>query len=192
MSKLKEYLQKAGWFENRTIANKIAHLPLIGILPKSVQQFFFEYGELTIQSTFTNGELNQQIRFPDITFFSNPILIEYYSNDLYAINKPIDYSKGENDQHYYFSVILGRPLFAVANLDEQGIMFVDEQLNVYEQNFLGDFLWVGKNIVQGLENLLFRSGEMYMLDEAKLKWNPWIDNVDYPNLNPNLNGVNPW
>jgi hypothetical protein len=192
MSKLKEHLHKAGWFENRNIAEKISHLPLIGILPKSLQQLFFEFGGLTIQSIFSNGELSQKIQFPDASFYNNPVLIEYYSNKLYTPDKQIDLTLGEDDPHYYFSVILGRSLFAVANLDEQGVMLVDEQLNVYEHNFLGDFLWVGKNIEQGLENLLFRSGEMYILDEVKLTWKPLLDNVDYPPCNPKLNGVNPW
>lgn len=185
-------LPNAGWFEGRDISHSFLGLPLTAILPDKIIQVLTEFGGLTFESRFKTGELKQKVELPSAAFLGNKALATTYSNYTYKPGEKIDLKKGEENNWYYYSVLLGTPIYPISDLAENGVMLMDKFGNVYELNFLNDFYWVGHDILHGLEKLLYGEGSALLLGGGKNI--EWIgEQKEYkPPLNQNLNGIDPW
>lgn len=185
-------LPKAGWFEGRDISNTFSYLPLTSMLPDKIIRVLAEFGGLTFESMHQTGKRIQKIEMPSASFLGNQKLADFYLTYRYVLGDKIDLKKGKENNWYCYSVLLGTQIYAISNLEEMGLMFMDEFGNVYELNFLNDFYWVGKDIFHGLNKLLYGTGPSLLLGgENKTEWIGNLPEV-LPPLNKNLNGIDPW
>jgi hypothetical protein len=193
MSVLNNILAEAGWYPGRTI--QLPGNSLIAEqLPIAVKQFIAEFSGLNIRSYFESNQLIQEIEILTAEDFFNLYTSDEFVSNKFSSELKVDITKGENDETYYYSALIGIQLYPVAHLREQGTLFIDEKNNVYELNFLPQLNWIGNGVLRGIETCLFRNNEYMALDDINMIWitkdgNP--STLSLP-LNEVLDSINPW
>ena len=102
-------------------------------------------------------------------------------------------TNNENDE-YYYSVLIGKQICFVAKLKENNRLMMDEDGRFYLRNFISDFFWIANNPIDAFEQLLFGTNNSVLLDETNLEWVPPIGK-ELPFQNLPLNDKltkNPW
>jgi hypothetical protein len=180
-------LKDAGWHQGRNIKSKIEDNPLYKLFPKNVQNFFCEFGGLTL-----HVENKFEIMAIYINHFSNPKAFEYYDSNTYRINDEIDL--GKDDLTYYYSTLIGLQLYPVAGLIEHNTVLMDENGNFYIIDFIPQLIWISNNTFDALVKIVLGSSDISILNEHTLTWMAPVGkelNHILP-LNPLFRENNPW
>jgi hypothetical protein len=189
----KKILKQAGWFENRS-EFIICYDQLVKILPEEVLRFISSYCNLKVQSFSPDGKVWQEIEFFPDTVFCDLYLKQGIGDFKTDLLEKSDIIRGNEDEVFYYSQLLGTQLYPVADLKEQGLLLIDCNANVYDRNFLPQLNWVGKGFEEGLMNTLFGTKNYCALDDTNMVWvdrDGKLTDLDLP-LNQNLKQINPW
>lgn len=189
----KEILRQAGWFENRR-EFMVCYDQFATILPKNVLHFISNYSNLKLQLYTPDGKLWQEIEFYSATVFCDLYIRQKIGDIKMEITEELDIKRGNEDEVFYYSKLLGTQLYPVANLREQGLLLIDCYLNVYDRNFLPQLNWIGKGFEEGLMNTLFGTKDYCAFDDTNMVW---VNREGKPTdlelpVNENLKQINPW
>ncbi|MCM0666538.1 SUKH-3 domain-containing protein [Flavobacterium tyrosinilyticum] len=161
----KDALINAGWYEGRNIKNEIENNPLYKILPPKIQDFYCEFGGLTL-----HAENSLETMIINIDHFRNEKVVECNNFETYRINDEIDFEN--DDLEYYYSTLIGTQLYYVAGLIENNSVHMDENGNFYIIDFIPQFTWVSDNAFEALTKIVVGSAYMYIFNEHTMKWMP--------------------
>ncbi len=195
--KLIERLEMFGWYEGRNITDQLTESKMIAIFPQNVLDIFYEYGSLKLESNavFIDGRsfITEKLHFDTSVFFDVKVHT-YFLTNLFKGGDRINFAI-DSDDSYYYSTLIGKQLFCVANtLTGQGL-FADSLGNIYKITDIPELCWVAENIVPALEKILLHNSidDILILDESKILWKSKATKKKtyYPPLNIELNG-NPW
>lgn len=160
--KTKELLKKAGWKEGRKLDISKLNLPY-NDYPDFIKDFLKEYGNLygdceTIKLPYSESTNK---------FDTEPAM-------------PNDLLNGDNTFPYYQSII-GKKLFPIGGYYPDGYnICCDADGRVY---MIGEYCYYrGKNLYEGIENILLGWENCFQLDEKTGKW--WNDDAEYVELPP--------
>ena len=183
---IKDILKKSGWEENRNISNQIKHTTLYKLYPQVINDFISSFGGLKISK-----DKFEEISIIGIDFFINSTSFDNYEENIFDPSKNID--THNDDDEYYYSVLVGKQIYFVAKLKENNKLMMDQDGRFYVHTFIPDFFWIANNPLQAFEKILFGSDDALILDEENLKWIPPIGKeISYqPPLNNKLT-KNPW
>lgn len=153
-------LKKAGWYEDRELSLEELDLSYDDY-PEFAVDFLKQYGNL-------KGECAKQ----DYTEVINIFYI-FPAMDMEDL-------QGDNDYPYYQS-ILGKKLYPIGLYIPDGYYFCcDKDGRVY---MLGEYCYYrGKNLYEGIENILLGWANTLQLDEDTGKW--WNEDAEYVELPP--------
>lgn len=147
-------LKLVGWFEDRSLKDRIQFS--YSDTPEFLKEFLYKYGELVVkrvphQSLSGEAELH--------------LFSEMEQEDL----------EGDNYIPYYQSII-GRKLYPLgAYLPDGYYICCDVDGRVY---MIGEYCYYrGKNLYEGVENILLGWNNCLQLDEDTGKW--WNDNTQH-------------
>ncbi|MEN2400000.1 SUKH-3 domain-containing protein [Flavobacterium sp. MC2016-06] len=186
-NEIKEILEKSGWQENRDISNQIKNTSLYKLLPQAVTNFISSFGGLKISK-----DRFEEINIIGIDFFNSPLILESFEENIYDPSKAIDTTN--EDDEYYYSALIGKQIYFVAELKEGNNLMMDQDGRFYVHTFIPDFFWIANNPMEAFEQILFGYKDAIILNEKSLKWTPPIgQELSYykPPINNKLI-KNPW
>ncbi|MBE8723975.1 SUKH-3 domain-containing protein [Flavobacterium hungaricum] len=183
---IKSVLKVAGWYEGRSLKSKIENTLVYQILPKKVQEFYCEFGDLTI-----HAENKIETMIINTTHFNDQKVFDYHSSLIYKIQDEIDLSKSED--LYYYSTLVGTHLYPIGRLIEHNTLLMDENGNFYIIDFIPQLIWVSNNTFDALSIIIFGLGRFGIFNEHNMKWMFAKDEelLYNPPINPLLT-ENPW
>ncbi|MDW8851245.1 SUKH-3 domain-containing protein [Flavobacterium sp. MMLR14_040] len=180
-------LINAGWYKGRTIKSKIENTILYEILPKKIQNFLCEFGELKI-----HAENRIATMIIDTGYLDNKKAFDYQFSNIYKLDDEIDLSD-DRSQNYYYSTLIGTQLYPVAKLIEQSEVLMDENGNFYIIDSLPQLIWISNETFNALIKIIFGSGDVAIFNEHSMEWMTPLGKELNQNLpiNPILKN-NPW
>ena len=164
LNDLKTTLINSGWYKGRSIKSKIENTVLYKILPTKIQDFFCEFGELTI-----HAENKIETMIIDIEYLNNKKAFDYQSSNIYKLHDVIDLSD-DRSQNYYYSTLIGTQLYPVAELIEQSSVMMDEHGNFYIIDSLPQLIWISNKTFDALNKITFGLRDIAIFNEHTLEW----------------------
>ncbi|MFH6989455.1 SUKH-3 domain-containing protein [Flavobacterium collinsii] len=157
-------LMKAGWYEERSIKNKIENTIVYELFPKKIQDFLCEFGELTI-----HAENKIETMTIDIEYLDDKKAFDYQSSNIYKFDDEIDLSE-DRSLNYYYSALIGIQLYPVAELIEQSTVMMDEHGNFYIIDSIPQLIWVSNKTSDALAKIIFGLRDIAIFNEHTLEW----------------------
>ncbi|MBE8723984.1 SUKH-3 domain-containing protein [Flavobacterium hungaricum] len=165
-TKVEEILIKAGWSKNRDITSQIQHAPLYKLFPKKIIEFITVFGGLQISRTPSI----EQIDVMGVDYLENTIIADFYKTNIFNASKDIDVTN--EDDEYYFSVLLGTQIYFVGQLRENCSLFMDGDGRFYIHTFIPDFFFIADNAFDTFQKIFFGPNDAVILQETTLEWIP--------------------
>ncbi|MFK7061509.1 SUKH-3 domain-containing protein [Flavobacterium oreochromis] len=167
-NKIMEILYEVGWNEERSIESQIKDTELYKLFPKKVIDFILNFGGLKVGG----NNLFEEVSIVGVDYFNNSNVLEYIKENVFSPTEDI-ITSNENDE-YYYSVLIGRQVYFVATLKENNTLMMDEDGRFYVHTFIPDFFWIANNPIDAFVQLLIPSNNSVILNERSLQWLPPI------------------
>ncbi len=159
--RINDFLLQNGWSGSCNKSKELLKSTrLMELLPNSVIEFFVNFPELTTETLKIET-------IEDITSKKN---IDYY----FALKEKglddVDKILGQENPEYYYSILLGVPIYTIGLFERNGVLFLDKYSNFYIQTELNAFYWIGNSTEMAFKYLFFGEGTALVLNEDALLW----------------------
>lgn len=165
---LEAFLKRAGWYPGRNIRNQLEHYKLAQLYPEKVFSVFCEFGGL---EKITDGLSQESIDFSKTKdLFESEDVYKRLAKRQYEQGMTIDVEYGQENNIYYFSVLLGTTLYGICTIRDGNVLLMDAGANCYIIDGINNLQWVGSDIWDAMSYLIFNDGDYVPFWEDTIEW----------------------